>query len=684
MATFTLWTLTEICGGVARDPAWVLFWDRASYLGIELAPLAWLVFACQYSGSTEWLTRKVLAAFSFPPLCILLLAWSPWERPWLYRTEYVTLRGPMSYLDVTYNVAFWFNLLYIYMLLMVGLTVLLQAFARTDQLYRRQLFAMIVAMICPWVASVVDVLTDTAGWHYTDLAPLVFPISGLAIFLGIFRYQFFRLTPVARHLVVDEMADGVLVLDAAGHVVDANPVMLGILGKSLRMVLGADLFTAWPAAVALPATDAAESRVEHAAGAQWYDMRRTTLHNWRREEIGQLIVLRDITELKQAEAARDVLEDKLRQAQKMEAIGLLAGGVAHDLNNMLTPILGYAELLQAQCTDTRLAASLQRILDAAGRAADFTKQLLVFSRKQVIDMQVLDLAAMVRDFLPMLQSLVGERITLHAALWPHPVPVEGDQANLQQTLMNLVINARDALPHGGVITVEVTTEEVAETTTRPFPVQPPGRYAVLTVRDTGIGMDAFTQEHLFEPYFTTKERGKGTGLGLATVFGVVKQHLGYIEVESAPERGTTVHIFLPATDAPIVPVIPPTRPGEHAATILLAEDEEGVRTLIQEALETHGYTVLAAADGAEALALAARIPHIDLLLTDLIMPKLNGNELYQRLSADLPALRVLFISGYPDDVIAAHDIDNRTTHFLAKPFPVATLLAKIDGVLTVV
>jgi len=379
-----------------------------------------------------------------------------------------------------------------------------------------------------------------------------------------------------------------------------------------------------------------------------------------------LAVLRDITERKHLEA-------QLRHSQKMEAIGRLAGGVAHDFNNMLNVITGYGELLmQRLLVDDPLRRYARQVLAAAERAASLTRQLLIFSRKQVVQPQVLDLNSAVRDTHDMLRRTIGENIELVTSLSPDLHAVKADPGQIGQVLMNLVVNARDAMPRGGKLTIETRNVVLDGTDARQRPDARPGPHALLAVTDTGYGMPPEVLAHVFEPFFTTKEVGKGTGLGLATVYGIVKQGGGHVTVHSEEGRGTTVKVYLPWAEGVAVASEQdaPGTPPRGTETILLAEDEVMLREMATEILEGHGYTVLAARDGHDAIRIARDHPgHIDLLVTDVIMPGgLDGPGLARQLVASRPRLKVLFMSGYAEQAIVSRHVLEQGMVLLPKPF----------------
>jgi PAS domain S-box-containing protein len=394
---------------------------------------------------------------------------------------------------------------------------------------------------------------------------------------------------------------------------------------------------------------------------------------------GAVLVLRDVTEQHEAERQHRDLQAAFEQAQKLESVGRLAGGVAHDFNNVLTVILGNVELAMLSVgEDSALVEPLREVREAAKGAAAVTRQLLAFSRKSVIEPQSIDLAEALERIGKMLRRLIGEDVSLHVVVG-RAVRAWVDPGQLEQVLINLVVNARDAMPNGGDIVIRAGSEHLVACDPRLLPGLEAGEYAVLTVTDTGTGMSEEVKQHVFEPFFTTKEKGKGTGLGLATVYGAVRQNRGLIELDSAPGRGTTFRILLPcarrgaANEARESGSVEPLRGGSE--TILLVEDDPAVRRFAARALEEAGYHVIACADGAEALAVAERDPGpIDLVLSDVVMPGMDGPTLVRALARVCPAARVLFVSGYLGHGNEAIDeLARKGAHLLAKPFTPAAL-----------
>jgi PAS domain S-box-containing protein len=380
------------------------------------------------------------------------------------------------------------------------------------------------------------------------------------------------------------------------------------------------------------------------------------------------------------------LEEQLRQAQKIEAVGRLAGGVAHDFNNLLTIVTGYSDLVLERLGATdAMRAYVEEIKKAGERAASLTRQLLAFGRRQTLAPRALDLNAVVANIDKMLRRLIGENIELTTVLAPELGRVKADPGQIEQVILNLAVNARDAMPQGGQLTLETANVELNEGDTRTRVSVLPGRYVMLAVSDSGMGMDAETQAHIFEPFFTTKEEGKGTGLGLATVYGIVKQSGGHIGLYSEPNHGTTFKIYLPRLEEAAQPVeaISPGAPlAGGSETILLVEDEEGVRDLARRILELKGYKVITASNPTEAAQVCERYEGpIHLLLTDVVMPTMSGPQLAEHVAFLRPGLKVLYISGYTDNAIVPHGILEEGVQFLQKPFTQDSLTRKVREVL---
>jgi len=401
----------------------------------------------------------------------------------------------------------------------------------------------------------------------------------------------------------------------------------------------------------------------------------------------RLVLANDVTKRIQAEEELRKSEEQLKQSLKLESIGRLAGGIAHDFNNMLTAINGYSELtLRRLDENDPLRPNIEEIKKAGERSAELTKQLLAFSRRQMLQSKVLDINQVVSDTVLMLERLIGEDIDLVTVLDSNTANIEADPGQLSLVILNLVVNSRDAMPDGGTITIETKNVFLDDAYARQHVSVKPGPYVMLSIGDTGIGMDAQTQQQIFEPFFTTKEVGKGTGLGLSTVYGIIKQSNGNIWVYSEVDKGTVFKIYLPQITESSSPIeeAKPTDSFLGTETILVVEDEDMVRNLTVEVLESCGYEVLQARNGIEALDFCKSYKEkIDLLITDIVMPQIGGRELAERMLHEDPSLCVLFTSGYTDDAIVRHGILEEDANFIQKPFNLDDLGKKVSELLDV-
>jgi PAS domain S-box-containing protein len=492
--------------------------------------------------------------------------------------------------------------------------------------------------------------------------------------------------------LVENSSDGLLLIDREGRVTYTTPSSERHLGWKPEQMIGRSVFdfldpedretvgVRMAEALRQPGrVVTAEGRIRHADGS-WRIMEGLAVNRLTDRSVRAIVLnVRDLTE-------RRKLEEQLRQSQKMEAVGQLAGGIAHDFNNLLTAILGYCRLiLDDMPLDNPLRTDLEEIRLAGERAAALTRQLLAFSRRQMLQPQIVDINAIVHDLEKLLRRLITADVELVTALAPALPPVRVDPASIEQVLMNLVVNARDAMPSGGRLLIETASVDLDDAYAAGHAGVAAGPYVVLAVSDTGNGMDEVTRARIFEPFFTTKEQGRGTGLGLATVYGLVKQSGGHIWVYSEPGHGTVFKIYLPQAE-----VTKTTRPvdrdqaRERATgweTVLLVEDENAVRALAREVLRRHGYVVLEARHGVDALRLAERHPDdIHLMITDVVMPHMGGRELAERLTAVRPRMKVLFMSGYTDQAVMHRHLIPGSA-FLQKPFTPESFARKVRNVL---
>ncbi len=545
----------------------------------------------------------------------------------------------------------------------------------------------------PFGALVVRSYTDRVRYSEKDRDILMFVSQQLASAIEHKRHQEALRRSEARHRsLVQSAVHGIYRSSLEGKFLDVNPALVTMLGyPSAEKVLSLD-----PKREVFVDPDAQARLIR--------ELRRgTLLHThelrWKRKDGSPItvrlsgrivgsqedadevleVIAEDVTE-------RRVLEDQFRQAQKMEAVGRLAGGVAHDFNNLLMVISGYTEvLLERVRQEDPLYPKIAAIQQATDRAATLTRQLLAFSRKQILELKIVDMNVIVQDMERLLRPLIGENIELVTGLAADLGRTRADAGQIEQVLMNLVVNAKDAMPEGGKITVQTSNVNLGDDFRMQYSYTQPGPYVMLAISDTGHGMDKETQARVFEPFFTTKEKGKGTGLGLSTVYGIVKQSGGYVFVESELGRGTTFRIYLPRVQEATEPASTSQTAlsaSGGSETILLVEDEESVRLLVRETLEAKGYKVLESENGDTALRIAAaHSGAIDLIITDVVMPGMSGPELAKQLCCSYPKTKVLYLSGYTEDDVVHSGMSEGGTAFLQKPFTLQVLSRKVREVL---
>ncbi len=493
-----------------------------------------------------------------------------------------------------------------------------------------------------------------------------------------------------RHLVESSII-GISIGDLDGRIIDANDAFLKLLGFTRGDLASGEI--RWNELTPPEYHESDEQTIEQlrirGVAPPWEK-------EFFRKDGSRVSVLIGVTTLVAADGGiecvsfvvdiceRKQLEKQLRQAQKMEAIGRLAGGIAHDFNNLLGVIIGWSEVFEDRMDkNDPLRPKAEQIKKAGQSAAQLTRQLLAFSRQQVLEPKILDLTAVVADTLKMLKRLIGEDIELVTVSDPHVGRVKADQGQIDQVIMNLAVNARDAMPRGGKLTISIANAMMDDISIRLHPGAVPGSYVMLAISDTGCGMDRETQIHIFEPFFTTKELGKGTGLGLSTVYGVVKQSGGYISVYSELGRGTTFKIYLPRIEQPVAAekaVAPVDVTGWE--TVLLVEDAQALRELARELLEASGYKVLDAANSFDAIRIADDYEGtIHLLMTDVVMPGMDGRKLAEHILQNIPGIKVLYMSGYTDDAIMHHGVLEPGLALLQKPFTRESFTRKVREVL---
>ena len=803
------WALTAALEAAAPARAWSIFFTQMQYIGVTTLGPLWLLFACEYSQRTRWLTLPRLVALWTLPALSFLLVLTQSQHGAVWREILPLDETPDSPLVYVPGPVEWFVTAYSYAMILGGTLLLLANARRTPALFRRQTAGLLGALLLPWASSVAYMAGINPFPAY-DPTPIAFVATGLIVAWTIFRWRLLDVVPVAHHALFAGMQEGVVVLDPQGRVADCNPAarrMLGSppdeTGRLFEEILASapDLVVTARDAAGLPqlarlGLPGAERDLEIQVSPLSADPGRAS---------GRLVMLRDVTDRRRAQAQqaqlaqaieqsaeitiitdpdgriqyvnpaferitgypraeaigqtprllksgrhspafyedlwstisggrtwqgaltnrrkdgtlyqeeatiapmfdetgrlvryvaqkRDVtreraLEEQLRQSQKLESIGRLAGGVAHDFNNLLQVLLGATELGQEKAARGEAClGELEEIHAAGWRAAGLVRQLLAFSRRQVLQPRRLDLNEHLAALLRTLRRILGEPIVVHFDPGAGVPAVEADLVQIEQVILNLCINARDAMPGGGQLRLDTAAASFDEDFCRRHTWAAPGSYAMIRIADNGPGIPPESREHIFEPFFTTKGPSKGSGLGLATVYGIVQQHHGLIQFETQPGEGTVFRIYLPAAaegtpaaeGAPAPAPAAPAAPRGHE-TLLVAEDDPDVRRHLARSLAEAGYSVLEAADGAEALdLLETRAADIRLALLDVVMPRAGGRQVYEAIRVRHPHIRTLFSSGYGTDEIAEAIAMDGNLPLINKPYESSDLLRRVREIL---
>jgi signal transduction histidine kinase/CheY-like chemotaxis protein len=649
-----------------------LFWVKMSFLGGGLG-IVWLVFTLRYDGRSVRDVTCIAVVAAVEPTVVFILAWFD-NLHYLLWTQAVvapiTAPGALLRVNAHLGPLFWVWSAYQYALLLSGVVILLRGLFRVPSAYRGQTVAVLVAMVVPWTANVLFLVGRTSVTG-VDLTPFAFAVSGIALFLALYRFHFLDLAPIPRSLVLEASPNGVLVLDSRGRLVDINSAAEAILGCSVREALGTDGAQILPAlSSAVPGTDV-ELVFLRDGLERSYDLHVAPL----RKHMGKLALLVDVTDRKRMVA-------RLLQAQKMDALGLMAGGIAHDFNNLLTGILGNLSIMREETEQPdSIAEPLAQAEQAARQAAGLTRNLLAFSRNGSPAPACVDLNQSIDLTLQSIKKLMPPSVTIVREYTPGLWNILIDQVQLGQLVINLVINARDAMNGAGILTIQTSNVDVDEQFVQTHPETRPGEHVLMQVTDTGDGMTDAVLQHLFEPFFTTKPVGHGTGLGLAVVYGAVQQASGWIIVETAVGKGTTFSTYLPRCREQAQTPTPacqgaPTQHTEGQETVLIVDDEEMILQLTRRMLERSGYKVITAADGPSAVAIIERNPAIaDLVVLDMTMPGMTGDDVLwelRRLGCTAP---ILISSGYSaggniQDLVGGTGGANG---FLPKPYTIQEL-----------
>lgn len=655
-----------------------LFWVKMSFLGGALG-VAWLIFTLRYDGRPLRDVTRVAALVAVEPTVVFVLAWFN-DLHHLLWTEAVaapiTAPGALLHVDTRLGPLFWVWTAYQYALLLTGVVILLRGLFRVPSAYRGQTLAVLVAMAVPWTANFLFLVgrTPVTG---VDFTPFAFALSGIALFLALYRFRFLDLVPISRSLVLEASPNGVLVLDGRGRLVDINPAAEAILGCSAHDVLGAEGTQVLPTL----SSTASGSDVELAFVLDGVE-RSYVLHVAPlRNRMGKLALLMDVTDRKR-------MTTRLLQVQKMDALGLMAGGIAHDFNNLLTGILGNLSIIREEVGQLdSIAEPLAQAEQAARRAAGLTHNLLTFSRNGSPAPASVNVSQSVDLTLQSIARLVPSSVTVVRDYAPGLWNVLIDPVQLGQLVINLVVNARDAMDGAGTLTIRISNVDVDERFAQAHPEAQLGEHVLLQVTDTGGGMTDTVRQRLFEPFFTTKPIGHGTGLGLAVVYGAVQQAGGWIIVDTAAGVGTTFSTYLPWCREPAkAPVAqePRTQRTQGQTTVLVVDDEETILQLTRRMLERSGYKVVTAADGPSAVAIVQGNPAaVDLVLLDMTMPGMTGDQVLWRLRRLGYTAPILISSGYSlgGGIQELVEVPGGANGFLPKPYSVQELLEEVSAAL---
>jgi signal transduction histidine kinase/CheY-like chemotaxis protein len=655
-----------------------LFWVKMSFISGGLG-VAWLVFVLRYAGAPQRLVRRLSCLLSVGPVTVFVLAWFNDTHHLLWTSATIAtppVAGVALHVDSSLGPLFWLWNGYLYVLLFVGFIILIFNSVRSAPAYRGQTVAILVAMILPWTANFLFLIGVTPVTH-VDLTPFAFALSGIALFFALYRFRFLDIVPITRSRVLEASPNGVLVLDGRGRIIDINPAAESILDCRARNVLGTRVDQILPALAAdrgKPDTELTFNKdgVERSYGLYVAPIRKGS---------DRLVLLTDITEHKR-------MTLRLLQAQKMDSLGLMAGGIAHDFNNLLTGILCNLSILKERADGmAELAEPLAQTEQTAQRAAELTHSLLAFSRNgspapSVVDLnRTIDLT--MQAIVGVLPSSVAVTRDFATDLWT----IRADPVQITQVIINLIINARDAMHGSGTLVIRTKNAPVGEEFVTLHPEARAGEYVLLTVTDSGEGISDGVRQHLFEPFFTTKPVGRGTGLGLSVVYGAVHQAGGWILVDTAVGQGSSFSLYLPRCLEQVQPAAESRTTVTHHGnneTILVIDDEDMILQLTGRMLEHVGYRVITASDGPSALAIVEQGQHVDLILLDMTMPGMTGDQVLWKLRERGCTVPVLISSGYSlsGGIQGLVGAPGGAEGFLPKPYDIHKLTETVYALLS--
>lgn len=805
------WTLFKALELASISLPAKLFWNKLQFLGVAILPITWLVFTIFYTGHDKWLKQRTLAIIlGVIPLATLLMVFTNDGHGLIWSRTALISEGSIALLDHTFGPGMWVFLAHSYILFFLGTALFLQRLLWSRHLYLWQISGLLFAGLIVGLANIIG-LSRLPLFKAFGATPLAFSIVAVAAAMSYSRLKQLDVVPGAREAILENMGEGIMVLDARNNVVDLNLATQRLMGCTPSEAIGQPLHQVWPEwfRQMLPPYGGPEARKEIVLKKEGenrtHEVHFSPLMDWRNRIYGQILVMRDITDMvrgqealreseeryriaiesyhdgvamirgdrylfvnkkfaeifgydrpeeiigkpcslvvapdelervatltpktqnglpaplhfefkgvrkegktveievstasvtyrgetvslayfkditeqKWAERGMMALEEQLRHSQKMEAVGLLAGGIAHDFNNLLMLIFGNIELGRIKVEQSHpLYDILNKIQESSQKASVLTQKLLAFSRRQMLQPKVLDTAKLIRNFSETLNRIIGEDIELSMKLGRNLGHIYVDAVSFEQVFMNLVVNARDAMPQGGALSIQVQNIQLDDKFCKLHPYVRRGDYVMISLKDTGIGMDQPTLQRIFDPFFTTKEQG--TGLGLAVAYGIVKQHKGYIIASSQLGQGTRFDIYFPMNKGPVSEE--PLKLAEESIphgkeTLLMAEDEKEVREMFGTFLQELGYKVFLASDGEEALRVFSnQYQALDLVIMDAVMPKISGPKVYDQMRSLRPDLPCLFLTGYSKEIVHKHFEKNFEIHVLRKPITFKELGRKV-------
>lgn len=674
-----LWSLANVMELGCTQLSDKLFWVRVQYVSVVGVPVMGFIFSLQYTSRGRWPTRRQMALLFVVPLVTLGLVLLEPHHTLTRYDFWLDESGPFSVIRQARGPWIWVQAGYAYLALTGMVVFLLRYMRRSPELYRGQILPLLIAIIPPWAGNIFYIF-DAQTAVRLDLTPVAFTATAIFMALALFRHGLLDMVPIARAAVVENMAEALVVLDLQGYVIDLNPAAARLFSCPASDAIGRHLSDIPVLDVEVFGRLQHQMTVEEEVALEWQGMPRVfivraqPLYGKKGRLSGRMILITDIT-------GRRRVEERLRHAQKLEAIGQLAGGIAHEFNNLLMVINGYSRYISdAVDPDGPVYHDAEAIRRAGLRAAELTAQLLAFSRQQDLQIQAVDVDVVVRDLVRILERFIGEDVTIELELADGIKMVQADPTCIEQVMINLATNARDAMPTGGVLTIGAAHVDLDESRASDLGVAA-GPYVALSVRDTGCGMPPEVRQHIFEPFFTTKGVGQGTGLGLAMVHGIVRQSNGAVEVDMTPQQGSRFTVYLPcAQDLPdrVETQADEELPG-GTETILLVEDQEQVLSVAGRMLRQWGYTVIECAGGVEAMEILNRHPEpVHLLLTDVVMPEMSGPDLVEAATRQQPDMAVLYMTGYDRNIISRHGVGaQEALQTLNKPFAPAELAVTV-------